>query len=90
MRVLPDVFLITLLTAAPLAAQPSGGPYGPIQQTYEVPAAPHVYYVAPDGRADAPGTLAQPTTLESAIAQVVTGDAVDPARRRLSARADSS
>ena len=76
MRVLPGVVVIMGLTAAPLAAQPSGGPYGPIQQTYEVPPAPHVYYVAPDGRSDAPGTLAQPTTLESAIAEVVTGDAV--------------
>jgi len=76
MRLLTGVFLITVFAAAPLAAQPSGGPYGPIQRTYEVPAASHVYYVAPDGRSDAPGTLPQPTTLESAIAQVVTGDAV--------------
>jgi Right handed beta helix region len=76
MRMLPEVVVIMVLTAAPLAAQPSGGPYGPIQQTYDVPAAPHVYYVAPDGRSDAPGTLARPTTLESAIAEVVTGDAV--------------
>jgi hypothetical protein len=67
----------SLLGAVPLAAQPSGGPYGPVQQTYEVPNAPHVYYVAPDGRADASGTtLGQPTTLESAIANVVTGDAI--------------
>jgi hypothetical protein len=36
-----------------------------------------VYYVAPDGKADAPGTaLDQPTTLASAIDRVVTGDAV--------------
>jgi hypothetical protein len=76
MRVLPALFVILVVTAGPLAAQPSGGPYGPIQQTYDVPAAPHVYYVAPDGRSDAPGTLAQPKSLESAIAQVVTGDAV--------------
>ena len=76
MRLLPLIFTISLLSAAPLSAQPSGGPYGPIQQTYDVPAAPHVYYVAPDGAADAPGTLTQPTTLESAIAHVVTGDAV--------------
>jgi hypothetical protein len=76
MRSLSGVFVITVFAAAPVAAQPSGGPYGPIQQTYEVPPAPHVYYVAPDGRSDAPGTLAQPTTLESAIAEVVTGDAV--------------
>ena len=76
MRLLSEALVITVITAAPLAAQPSGGPYGPIQRTYEVPGAPHVYYVAPDGRAGAPGTLAQPTTLASAIAQVVTGDAV--------------
>lgn len=69
-----------LLTLAPPVgrAQPSGGPYGPMQQTYVVPAgAAHVYYVAPDGQADAPGTtLAQPTTLETAIARVTTGDAI--------------
>jgi parallel beta-helix repeat protein len=66
-----------LLAAAPGGAQPSGGPYGPIDRTYEVPKAAHVYYVAPDGAADAAGTtLAQPTTLESAIAKVVTGDAI--------------
>jgi hypothetical protein len=76
MRALPAIVVILVLAAAPLAAQPSGGPYGPIQQSYDVPAAPHVYYVSPDGQSDAPGTLAQPTTLESAIAHVVTGDGV--------------
>jgi parallel beta-helix repeat protein len=64
----------------PLAgqAQPSGGPYGPVQQTYELPKdAAHVYYVAPDGQSNAPGTtLDQPTTLDSAIERVVTGDAI--------------
>jgi len=59
-------------------AQPSGGPYGPIPQNYDLPKdAAHIYYVSPDGRADASGAaLAQPTTLESAIARVVTGDAI--------------
>jgi hypothetical protein len=58
-------------------AQPSGGPYGPIDQRYEIPKAAHVYYVAPDGKADSPGTnLARPTTLEAAIERVVTGDAI--------------
>ena len=66
-----------LLVAAAGYAQPSGGPYGPIDRRYEIPKAAHVYYVAPDGKADAPGTtLEQPTTLEAAIEQVVTGDAV--------------
>ena len=63
--------------AVPALAQPSGGPYGPIPQAYELPKAAHVYYVAPDGQADAPGTsLERPTTLEAAIAKVVTGDAI--------------
>ena len=65
-------------TPAPASAQPSGGPYGPVPQVYEVPrTAAHVYYVAPDGKADAPGTsLDAPSTLESVIPRAVTGDAV--------------
>jgi hypothetical protein len=74
-------YAITLgvfLQASALLAAPSGGPYGPVPQTYAVPkGAAHVYYVAPDGKADAPGTsLAEPTTLAAAIERVVTGDAV--------------
>jgi len=66
-----------LLAAAPVCAQPSGGPYGPVDQRYEIPKAAHVYYVAPDGKADSPGsTLEQPTTIEAAIERVVTGDAI--------------
>jgi hypothetical protein len=65
------------LGALPAHAQPSGGPYGPVPQSYAVPKAPHVYYVAPDGKAEATGTtLAEPTTIEAAIARVVTGDAI--------------
>ncbi len=72
-------FLLGLLAVTlPLQAQPSGGPYGPLQQIYYVPKdAAHVYYVAPDGKAEAAGTeLTQPTTIEAAIAKVVTGDAI--------------
>ena len=59
-------------------AQPSGGPYGPMQQTYELPKnAAHIYYVSPEGKTDASGaTLGEPTTLKSAIERVVTGDAI--------------
>ena len=75
-----SLLLHSLLLLAPVAAlaQPSGGPYGPIDQTYEVPKdAAHVYYVAPDGKPDASGaTLAEPTTLASAIDRVVTHDAI--------------
>jgi hypothetical protein len=73
------VFALGFAAAAALAsAQPSGGPYGPIQQSYKVPdKAAHVYYVAPDGKSDAAGTtLAEPTTIEAAIERVVTGDAI--------------
>ena len=68
---------LLMYVAALAAAQPSGGPYGPIDQRYEIPKAAHVYFVAPEGKAESPGTsLDQPTTLESAIDRVVTGDAI--------------
>jgi parallel beta-helix repeat protein len=71
---------VFFLLIVPLSgfAQPSGGPYGPIQQNYVVTKdAAHVYYVSPDGKTSAPGeTPDQPTTLESVIARVVTGDAI--------------
>ena len=67
-----------LAGASRMAAQPSGGPYGPLAETYAVPAgAAHVYFVSPDGHAEAPGTsLEQPTTIAAAVARVVTGDAI--------------
>ena len=68
---------VLALVGVRASAQPSGGPYGPVPQTYSVPAgAPHVYHVAPDGKAGASGTVAEPTTLESALERVVTGDVV--------------
>ncbi|HEX2935015.1 MAG TPA: right-handed parallel beta-helix repeat-containing protein [Bacteroidales bacterium] len=59
-------------------AQPSGGPYGPIKQKYELPKGTgKIYYVAPNGKADAPGDqLAQPTSIEAAIKKAGTGDAI--------------
>jgi hypothetical protein len=77
-RFLPLLCLAFTFLPAPIVfAQPSGGPYGPLPQTYEVPRdAGHVYYVAPDGKDDAAGSLEAPTTLGAAIAKVVTGDAI--------------
>lgn len=72
-----SVLAFLLLTPSQAHAQPSGGPYGPVEQVYEVPAAAHVYFVAPDGKGDSPGASPeQPTTIESAIERVVTGDAI--------------
>ncbi|MGA2916868.1 MAG: right-handed parallel beta-helix repeat-containing protein [Sedimentisphaerales bacterium] len=71
------VLLCIIFCSFSAIAQPSGGPYGPVQQTYELPRdAANIYYVAPDGNANAPGTLSEPTSLESAIEKVKTGDAI--------------
>ena len=71
-------WLATLLLASCLSvhAQPSGGPYGPQAQSYEIPAAaPHVFYVAPEAKPDgASNTLEQPVSIDSAIARATTGD----------------
>ena len=59
-------------------SQPSGGPYGPIPQKYELPKVTgKIYFAAPDGKADQSGeSISNPTTIESAIAKVKTGDAI--------------
>ena len=59
-------------------AQPSGGPYGPVAVTYEIPAnAAHVYYVAPNGNAASQGNdINTPTTIEEAVKKAVTGDVI--------------
>lgn len=77
-KLFSGVLLFPLLPALTAFTQPSGGPYGPLPETYQVPKnAAHVYFVAPDGQANASGaSLAEPTTLASALESVVTGDAI--------------
>jgi len=72
------VLLCIIFSSLPAIAQPSGGPYGPMRQSYDLPkVAGQIYYVAPDGKAEESGkTLAQPTTLAAAIERVETGDAI--------------
>jgi len=67
-----------LLSPFLISAQPSGGPYGPVRQLYDLPkAAGKIYYVAPDGKAGETGeSLARPTALETAIDKVSSGDAI--------------
>ena len=81
MKKSPSVFAFLIVLfgmSTGLIAAPSGGPYGPIQQHYDLPETEGtVYFVAPDGSAEAPGTdLAAPTSVEAAIAKVTTGDAI--------------
>lgn len=69
--------LAVQLLGAAAFGQPSGGPYGPVPQRYAVPKAAHVYFVAPDGKAEASGaSVSEPTSIEVAITRVVTGDAI--------------
>jgi parallel beta-helix repeat protein len=72
------VLFCMIFVSFSLEAKPSGGPYGPIRQKYDLPEVKgKIYYVAPDGKAENTGeTLARPTTLEKAIEKVVTGDAI--------------
>jgi parallel beta-helix repeat protein len=67
---------IALVTSA--AAQPSGGPYGPVRQVWQIPdKAGKIIYVAPDGDASAPGDkITAPSTIEAAIAKATTGDVI--------------
>ncbi len=73
------LFSILIMVAIVCAnAQPSGGTYGPTQLYYELPDVKGtIYYVAPDGTANSPGTsVNSPTTIESAIVKAVSGDAI--------------
>jgi len=71
-------FFSILSCSISLKAYPSGGPYGPLKQKYDLPlVSGKIYYVAPDGKAENKGeTLDKPTTIEKAIEKVVTGDAI--------------
>ena len=59
-------------------SQPSGGPYGPIRRTYEVPVVSgRIWYVSTDGDSTVQGrSAASPTRIESAIKRARTGDAI--------------
>ena len=69
---------LVALVATPTTAQPSGGPYGPIRITYDIPEVPgKIYFVAPGAESTGSGeSLDRPTTLESAIERVRAGDAI--------------
>jgi hypothetical protein len=67
-----------LLYSVTFMGQPSGGPYGPVRQTWKVPQTDgKIYYVDPEGKKEAKGeTLTDPTTIEAAIERVKTGDVI--------------
>ncbi len=72
------ILILSLFTGKISTAQPSGGPYGPVHKTYELPdVSGTIYYVSPAGNPDATGEdISQPTTLKTAVEKGVTGDAI--------------
>lgn len=72
------IFTTMLISVLMVNAQPSGGPYGPVHKTYELPkVSGKIFYVAPDGDANATGIdISKPITLEAAVKKGVTGDAI--------------
>ncbi len=72
------LLVLVLSSAMGVVAQPSGGPYGPLRQSYSLPQIKgRIYYVAPDGKGEASGeSLSCPTTIEAAIVRARTGDAI--------------
>jgi len=78
LKLIHTYFIVLFFVSTLITAQPSGGPYGPIQQKYDLPkVSGKIYYVAPDGNAEQTGEkIESPTTIEAAIERVVTGDAI--------------
>jgi parallel beta-helix repeat protein len=72
------ILLCMIFNSLIVIAQPSGGPYGPIRQTYDLPkGSGKIFYVAPNGKTQESGeTLVQPTTIEAAIERVKTSDVI--------------
>lgn len=72
------ILFYIIFSSLTVTAQPSGGPYGPIQQTYQLPkVSGKIYFVAPDGKAEQSGqTITTATSLEAAIERVRSGDAI--------------
>ncbi|MBN2272697.1 MAG: right-handed parallel beta-helix repeat-containing protein [Bacteroidales bacterium] len=72
------LLVAAFLSCKPKAVQPESPQYGPADSVYEVPEGEgRIFYVAPDGKADADGhRLIQPTTIETAISKAVTCDVI--------------
>ncbi len=75
---LKSLFIFVNFCFINIYAQPSGGPYGPVQLNYELPkVSGKIYYVAPNGKKDGSGNdISSPISIESAVEKVQTGDAI--------------
>lgn len=75
---LMTLLLLANLSFMKLLAQPSGGPYGPVETNYTMPLiSGSIYFVSPDGKEEYSGEVFEmPTTIEAAIAKSKTGDMI--------------
>ena len=73
-----SVLMLCFILIVPAAGQPSGGPYGPVRQSWPLPETKgKIFFVSPDGNRESTGeTLSVPTTIEAAIEKVRTGDVI--------------
>ncbi len=78
MKIYINTIIFFIVVTTLIVAQPSGGPYGPIQRNYALPKTEgRIYYVSPNGKTDVSGeSISQPTTIEEAINRVKTGDTI--------------
>jgi hypothetical protein len=72
------MIIVAFFMMPELYAQPSGGPYGPVQKYYELPDVQGtIYFVSPDGSPNVAGKSPEaPTSIELAFIKAVTGDAI--------------
>jgi hypothetical protein len=78
LRRISGVMTLMVFLVASGYAQPSGGPYGPIHQRYDLPETEgNIYFAAPNGDEGSLGEVPDhPTTIEKAIAHAASGDAI--------------
>ncbi len=72
------LLLLSGINCEDLNAQPSGGPYGPVDINYTLPVTNgNIYVVAPDGKDENVGEIFEkPTTIEAAVKKAKTGDVI--------------
>ena len=72
------VLALCFILIVPAVSQPSGGPYGPVRQSWPLPETKgKIFFVSPDGNKESTGEiLSVPTTIEAAIERVKTGDVI--------------
>ncbi|MBU1117086.1 MAG: right-handed parallel beta-helix repeat-containing protein [Bacteroidetes bacterium] len=78
-KTLAIISIVLFLPQQIIIAQPSGGPYGPVQSNYELPqnVKNNIFFVSPDGNPKSSGnSIINTTTLKSAFERINSGDVI--------------